>query len=125
MLDVIKFKYDLTVQKQTQSILSACIFYQINQMINYNAQFKDLTNKPRCLSHLGRKGICVSHQEFSKYFCVDRKRIEYAMKQLKDLGFIQFQKSVWIYPYPCEEEILFVADFYGVRKHVEILQVDK
>ena len=45
--------------------------------------------------------------------------------KLKQLGFFQFQKSVWIYPYPCEEEILFVADFYGVRKHVEILQVDK
>jgi len=45
--------------------------------------------------------------------------------KLKDLGFFQFQKSAWIYPYPCEEEILFVADFYGVRKHVEILEIDK
>lgn len=45
--------------------------------------------------------------------------------KLKDLGFFQFQKSAWIYPYPCEGEILFVADFYGVRKHVEILEVDK
>ncbi|MBI3305799.1 hypothetical protein HYZ82_01540 [Candidatus Nomurabacteria bacterium] len=45
--------------------------------------------------------------------------------KLKDLGFFQFQKSAWIYPYPCEGEILFVADFYGVRKHVEILEVNK
>ena len=45
--------------------------------------------------------------------------------KLKDLGFFQFQKSAWIYPYPCEGEILFVADFYGVRKHIEILEVDK
>ncbi|MFA5791870.1 MAG: hypothetical protein WC884_02440 [Candidatus Paceibacterota bacterium] len=45
--------------------------------------------------------------------------------KLKDLGFFQFQKSAWIYPYPCEGEILFVADFYGVRKHVEILEVSK
>src|ERR1035437_5363263 len=45
--------------------------------------------------------------------------------KLKDLGFFQFQKSVWIYPYPCEEEILFVADFFGVRKHIEILEVNK
>ncbi|MFH1201208.1 MAG: hypothetical protein V1484_02715 [bacterium] len=44
--------------------------------------------------------------------------------KLKDLGFFQFQKSAWIYPYPCEGEILFVADFYGVRKHIEILEVD-
>ena len=45
--------------------------------------------------------------------------------KLKDLGFFQFQKSAWIYPYPCEGEILFVADFYGVRKHIEILEVSK
>jgi hypothetical protein len=45
--------------------------------------------------------------------------------KLKDLGFYQFQKSVWIYPYSCEEEILFVADFFGVRKHIEILEVNK
>ena len=45
--------------------------------------------------------------------------------KLKDLGFFQFQKSVWAYPYQCEGEILFVADFYGVRKHIEILEVNK
>lgn len=45
--------------------------------------------------------------------------------KLKDLGFFQFQKSAWIYPYTCEGEILFVADFFGVRKHIEILEIDK
>ncbi|KKQ31626.1 MAG: Repressor in the phenylacetic acid catabolism [Candidatus Nomurabacteria bacterium GW2011_GWA1_37_20] len=54
------------------------------------------------------------------------KKIRNAFRwKLQDLGFFQFQKSVWIYPYPCEEEILFVADFYGVRKHIEILEVNK
>ena len=45
--------------------------------------------------------------------------------KLKDLGFFQFQKSAWVYPYPCEGELLFVADFYGVRKHIEILEIGK
>ena len=45
--------------------------------------------------------------------------------KLKDLGFYQFQKSVWIYPYPCEGELLFVADFFGVRKQIDILEVSK
>ncbi len=45
--------------------------------------------------------------------------------KLKDLGFFQFQKSAWIYPYPCEGELLFVADFFGVRKYIEILEVSK
>lgn len=45
--------------------------------------------------------------------------------KLKDLGFYQFQKSAWAYPHPCEGELLFVADFFGVRKHIDILEVNK
>jgi hypothetical protein len=54
------------------------------------------------------------------------KKVRNALRwKLKDLGFFQFQKSAWIYPYPCKEEILFVADFFGVRKYIEILEVHK
>ncbi|MFA5831049.1 MAG: hypothetical protein WC878_04450 [Candidatus Paceibacterota bacterium] len=44
--------------------------------------------------------------------------------RLKALGFYQYQKSVWVYPHPCEKEILFVADYFGVGKFVEVLSVD-
>ncbi len=43
---------------------------------------------------------------------------------LKELGFYQFQKSAWIFPYPCEDEIIFIADFFGVGKFVEILTIE-
>ncbi len=43
---------------------------------------------------------------------------------LKDLGFYQFQKSAWIYPYPCEDEIIFIADFFGLGNFVEVLTVE-
>jgi DNA-binding transcriptional regulator PaaX len=46
-------------------------------------------------------------------------------KKIKDLGFQQLQKSVWIYPYECEDEILFVAEIYQVQKFIEILTVEK
>ena len=45
--------------------------------------------------------------------------------KLKDLDLFQLQKSVWIYPYPCEGELLLVADFFGVRRHIQILEVSK
>ena len=45
--------------------------------------------------------------------------------KLKELGFIQFQKSVWVFPYLCEDEIIFVADFFRVGKYVEILTVER
>lgn len=43
---------------------------------------------------------------------------------LKELDFFQFQKSAWIYPYSCEDEIIFIADFFGVGKYVEVLTVE-
>ena len=45
--------------------------------------------------------------------------------KLKDLGFVQIQKSVWAYPYPCEQEVLFVADFFSVRRYIEIMEVHR
>ena len=54
-------------------------------------------------------------------FTKGREALRY---HLKDLDFYQFQKSAWIYPYPCEEEIIFIADFFGVGKFVEILTVE-
>lgn len=45
--------------------------------------------------------------------------------KIKDLGFYQMQKSTWVYPYECEDEILFVAELFQVQKHIEILTVEK
>ena len=54
-----------------------------------------------------------------------KKSREALRYHLRDLGFYQFQKSVWVNPYPCEDEILFIANFFGVEKYVEILTADK
>ena len=32
--------------------------------------------------------------------------------KLKDLGFISFQKSIWISPYNCKDEINLLIDFF-------------
>ena len=37
---------------------------------------------------------------------------------LKSLGFLQLQKSVWVYPYPCEQQISFLREYYGVGNEV-------
>ena len=42
--------------------------------------------------------------------------------KIKELGFHQLQKSVWVHPYPCEEEIMFVADTFNIVPFVEILE---
>lgn len=37
---------------------------------------------------------------------------------LHNLGFYKLQESVWLYPYPCEEQITFLREYYGVGNEV-------
>lgn len=44
--------------------------------------------------------------------------------KMKNLGFCQLQKSVWINPYECEDEILFISEAYEVERHIEIITAE-
>lgn len=46
-------------------------------------------------------------------------------KKIRELGFYQFQGSVWFYPYPCEDEILTIAEFFEVGEYIEIITAEK
>lgn len=39
-------------------------------------------------------------------------------EKLRELGFYPLQKSVFVYPYPCREQIDFIVEFFGVRRFV-------
>ena len=41
--------------------------------------------------------------------------------QLKNMGFHELQKSVFINPFPCAKEIEYVVEFYNIRKHVRFI----
>ena len=43
--------------------------------------------------------------------------------KLRSIGFIPFQKSVWIYPYPCEDEIDFITEYLKIGKYLTLLTV--
>lgn len=53
------------------------------------------------------------------------KAREVLRTKLKELGFYQLQKSVWVYPYDCEDEILFIANVFQVEPFVEIITANK
>ena len=38
--------------------------------------------------------------------------------RLRSCGFYQLQRSVWVYPYECKNEIDFIAELFEVRNHV-------
>lgn len=47
-----------------------------------------------------------------------RRAIGHAIQKL---GCLQYQKSVFVTPYPCEEEINFAGECFGVRKYIRII----
>lgn len=38
--------------------------------------------------------------------------------KLRDLGFVRFNNSVWVFPYECQKEIDFVGEVFEVGKYV-------
>ncbi|MEK9179837.1 MAG: CRISPR-associated endonuclease Cas2 [Patescibacteria group bacterium] len=43
-------------------------------------------------------------------------------KKLKEFGFITLQRSIWIYPYECRDEIQFLSDFLVIRQYVNLIE---
>jgi CRISPR-associated endonuclease Cas2 len=45
-------------------------------------------------------------------------------RKLKEFGFYRLQQSIWIYPYPCREEIALLREFLGAnKKQIQVLEV--
>jgi DNA-binding transcriptional regulator PaaX len=42
-------------------------------------------------------------------------------RKIKEMGFERLQRSVWICPYPCEDEIDFLKEIYEIRPYVRIV----
>ena len=44
-------------------------------------------------------------------------------KTLKRLGFYEFQKSVLVHPYECQDELDYVIEFFRLRPYVRTMEV--
>jgi CRISPR-associated endonuclease Cas2 len=45
--------------------------------------------------------------------------------KLKQWEFYQLQKSVWVCPWPCEDELQLVAEIYKITPYINIMVVEK
>lgn len=43
--------------------------------------------------------------------------------KIKEMGFVKFNDSVWVYPYPCQKEIDFIANYWNIGKYVQFALV--
>ena len=47
-------------------------------------------------------------------------------RKLKEFGFYPLQKSIWVYPFECTEEIALLRDFLRAdKKQIQVLEVSK
>jgi len=46
-------------------------------------------------------------------------------KSLKNLGFLEIQKSVYLTPFPCFDQVDFLRTIFHLRKYMKIIWVDK
>lgn len=44
-------------------------------------------------------------------------------EKMKELGLVKFNDSVWVYPYPCQKEIDFIANYCNIGKYVHFALV--
>ena len=52
-----------------------------------------------------------------------KKKLRDALRRkLKELGFLEFQKSVFIYPFACRDEINFVINFFNLAECVYYIE---
>jgi DNA-binding transcriptional regulator PaaX len=54
-----------------------------------------------------------------------RKRRDIFRLRLKELGLVLYQDSVWIHPYPTEETVRQIAEFYRLSNCVSFIVADK
>jgi hypothetical protein len=46
-------------------------------------------------------------------------------KKLSELGFYQCQKSAWIHPFPCLEEIEFIKEYFRIKPFVKMFLINE
>ena len=54
------------------------------------------------------------------------RRARDAMRfKLQNIGFYQLQKSVWVFPYPCEKEVQLICEVFEINPFVNIVIAEK
>ena len=54
------------------------------------------------------------------------KRLRNSLRwHFREIGLIELQKSVFVHPYPCDDEIEFIVEFYNSRRYVRFVVAER
>ena len=99
-------KYKIEITKEGQAIILRNTFHDL------------VVNQPERWDKIWR--IVIFDIPNDKKWVRDTFR-----KSLREMGFFQVQKSVFISPYPCEEEVEFLVGIFDIVGHVRVIQAEK
>jgi len=106
LVDVKENKYGILKMVVTQKGKKAILSYNFDQM---------KINKPKVWDGKWR----IITFDIPEHL----KRARNALRvKLNNLGFLKYQKSVFIYPYECRDEIDFVIEFFNLRPYVRYIE---
>ncbi|MBU3942608.1 hypothetical protein KKA24_01340 [Patescibacteria group bacterium] len=54
----------------------------------------------------------------------ERAKRDVFRNKIKEIGFCELQKSVWIFPYECENEINFIIEYYNLRRYIRFCIIE-
>jgi DNA-binding transcriptional regulator PaaX len=125
---------------QNTKLLSRRV-YQTLHYLNSNGMVKISGNGQIALTRAGaqrlaRLGPAIEikkNKVWDKFFRIvafdiplaHRKKAEAFRRMLKELKFLQLQRSLWVYPYECEREIMQIAHHHGLEAYITIMVVEK
>lgn len=100
--DYIRWKYD-----KKKNVVTLELTKKGGKIFRQN-QFNDLTIPP--------SPKWDGHWRFVLFDIPEKSKVwrEMFREKLKQLGFFQFQKSVWVYPFECEKEVRYTSEYFGV-----------
>lgn len=81
-------------------------------------EYKYLVKKPKKWD--GKWRVIIFDIKINRNYIRNKLR-----KTLKHIGFIQLQRSVWVYPYDCEDFVILMKADFKIGKDVLYMIVDK
>lgn len=115
ILERLKLRHTIQIIKRSDGI-EAVQLTDSGKALSLSHQFKNIKLAPTRKWDKKWRFVLFDVPESKK------KTRDALRRKLKYLGFLEFQKSVFIYPFPCREEINFVINFFGISESVYYIE---
>jgi CRISPR-associated endonuclease Cas2 len=139
--DVLKSATNMTKKEKERKVLRTLKNLEKKQIISLEEKddkvfvyLKD-KNHPKIVEYSIKKLLDFKKKEkkwdgrwFMVFFDVpeiQRNKREYLRRYLKELGFYQYQKSVYIFPYECEKEVSLIKKIVEGAKYMKYIIAER